>query len=344
MLYYIKIQQKEGNEQMNNRKTKKRIAVLAALMLSVAALTGCGVTDAAYMSLYMEMSSLESCKFEADLSMELNLSAMYDDEAEPVKINMNMSGNIIQTAEEIYLDCNIKYGINETKKPYSLNILMSGDEIYIPVKDCIDILLLTYKHQNGYSDKMCTALKSALEKELAGNDYVIIAGFAEILDPAGTGFMMNSTMALAVNESAQIQKLLVESLTKMFSGLNSGMTKREGNGITLEITPENAMTFLDSLLTYLEANKKNIYKETLKLLKGLEKISGNNDMTKEMYHTFITEIENNEQEFYDAIDSMVQGYNEMSAFEKNMTPLKILISRVRFQSRAILIKKCWIST
>ena len=331
---------------MRNRKAKKLIAILVMLMLSVTTLAGCSVTDAAYTALFMEASSIENYSFEGEFTLEMPdpnsprdyrysmFSGFSSRRGDMITISMNISGACIQAEDgEFYLDCTIKFGINDRRMPHSFSLLIVDDEIYIPVQDCISAIILYYKHVEGYSDKMCSSLKAALEKELTGNDYVVIRGIAEALDDVTymmhSGVMMSNSAALAGNQNGELSKIFIDAFLKMFSGLGSGMTRMDGNGVTLEITPERAMTFLGNLTKYMQSNKRTIYREALNLLSAIEETYRDGDRMKEFYRMARFELEDDEQGFYDAIDEIAFEFAGMNDFEKDLLLLTFRGSHLR---------------
>jgi len=285
---------------MANKKWKKLAAAIAFLMLAGSALSGCGPADAGYLSLYTEAAKLTSYTMTGTMAFEVNPGAVGGDESGLVKIGLDYSGSVSVSDDGVYLDCKINYGVNDNKKPYELNIKMEGDTVYVPVKDLIQITALSYQFQ-GISDKMGAGIKAALENELADNDYVAIDLVSEEEAGAGTG--------IDVQAAIEGEGPIMDSLAKMFSGLDSGMTKKTADGYAIEITPENAIAFADNFVKYVGTNKKAIYKEAMNLLDVLTGIYGEDFMAG-------LGIEGDEQGFYDSIDAMTQSYNSISAFDK----------------------------
>ena len=305
---------------MKTKKLKKPITILMIIMLSVTAFSGCGVSDVGYANLYMEASNIKSLTLTADMSFELDFSAMYSYsyiEPEPFKLDMDISGDIMRSAEDIYLDLKINYGVNDTKKPYECNILMTDNALYVPVKDLIDIAVLSFKYENDLSDKMCTDFKAALEKELPTGDYALLIDFTENHSEYGPDVPTLNAKA------DDIKKIFAESITKAFFNLESGLTQKAANGYTLEVTPDNAVAFADDLIKYISANKKAIYKEAADLAGKLAEMFADDESLSELDFEALSEIRDNEQGFYDAVDDMVSSYNEKSDFDKDEFKLTV---------------------
>ena len=327
------------------RKMKKPIAILVILLLSMTALVGCGVADVAYMALLMERSNIESFRFQGEFTLEVpdpnapssfrrspltGLSTWRSDEM--MTISMGISGTGIQTGEgSPYFDFTITYGINNRRMPHSIQILMADDKLYIPVRDFINFMSVYYQYIEQYSATMASNLRTALAQELAGHDYVIINGVtdapAELPAMMSGGFMMGT--ALGVDQSNEITQLIMDALPRMFSGLSSGMTSVGPNGVTLEITPERTMAFAEHLIEFLQSNRRAIFREMLNLMGEIEETFRDGDMTKELIRITRFEMEDAEQDFYDAIDYMAEVFAEIRDFDRDLFLLTLRGSRFK---------------
>jgi len=295
------------------RKFRRPAGVLLAIMLTLATLAGCSATDAGYVSMLMETSKLDSYTFTGDLSFELDPDALYvNGGSEPIKIDMDMSGSVIQSGEDLYVDCKIKYGVNDRKKPNEMNFKMVGLEFFIPVKDLIEAVEVGYRFE-GFSDKMRSDLAAALERELAEYDHLIF----DYAEAPGTADLLAVSTG---DKAAEAGELIVKSLTKMLGGLNSGMTKKIDGGYSLEITPDKGLVFADKLVKFVGDNKQQIYKEAIKLLQSLEKIYGDEIIDIGDY---------DEQDFYEMIDYFTSVYANMSDFDKEALLLAFKGSRIK---------------
>jgi len=314
-------------------KWKKITAVALALTLILAAMTGCGVSDMKYLALYNEVGALENYSFSGDFTLEFDPDYFYSDSSTKMtKIYTDFSGNVSLTDDGAYLDCKIKFGINDAKMPGEFNLLLTNDAIYIPIKDYIGVYsAVALKFSSGYSDKMRAAITSALEEALSEYDYIKITDFSEDPNsmiplgqviPGRMGAVNAGFLFSAVDtRSADVHKLIIGSAAKMFAGFDSGLTKMSGNAAVLEITPENALKFIDNFLKFIDKNKKGIYKEIINILKGLEKIYADDETFEEVFKNAIASAESGEQDFYDMVDAIVSGYNDIEEFDKELAAL-----------------------
>jgi len=295
------------------RKLKRTAAILLVLMLSLTAFTGCSATDAGYLAMLLEVSKLDSYTFSGEFTFELNQDFLdpYGD-AGPMKVYADMSGGVIMSGDDLYLDCKLKYGINDNKKPNEMNIIISDMEILIPVKDALEAMDVGFRLE-GYPDKMRGEIKAALEKELAGYEYFKY----DLFETPDMNELMESVMG---EKAVAISELVIKSLNDMFSGFDSGMTKRITNGYALEVTPEKIVTLADNLVKYVDANKKKLYKDVVKLIKGIENIYGEELVPAEALE---------EQDFYDMIDELTGSYQEMSEFDREALQLALKGSYIK---------------
>jgi hypothetical protein len=146
----------------------------------------------------------------------------------------------------------------------------------------------------------------------------------------GGGMLMSDALAITNPQAnEELINAFAEAFTRMFAGLNSGMTSVSGNNVTLEITPENAFELFENVLAHIQTNRRVIYRETINLLEAIENTFRDGDMMKEIYRMMRFELEDNEQEFNDAIDDMVEFFGGISDFERDMLMLTLRGSYLR---------------
>lgn len=308
------------------RKTRV-FAVALVLMLAISMLAGCSMNDLGFMKLYTELAQLKSYTQSGEYSMEINTGALYsyayeEEESEPIRINLDYTANVKQSEEDFYLDMTLHFGLDGKKKPYELNVLFADDVLTIPVDDCITLIMLSHQF-GGLSDGLCADIRAELEQELAPYDYVVL----DLKETYGASGGLNSmlyggtpmTMGAAASMGGEISALYLNGIAAMFQGLESGMTSSVSNGYALEITPDNGLALVSSVVDYAVTNKTQIFTELMKLIKGLK--SYYPDEMKDSLDMMIEEMEADEQGFYDLIDDIAQGYGEMGTFEKEMMAL-----------------------
>jgi len=310
---------------MSFKKTKKFAAVAMALMLSVALLAGCSPTDTGYWNLYMEMSKLKEYTVTGDFTLDINPD-MIGADVGPISVKMVMSGSVALTDKDFYMDLKMKYGINDTKTPNECSMVLAGNGFYMPVKDVADLIAIVLKYSEGYSDKMCADIKAALIKEFPAGAWLALADYGEIFAEAGMADMSLTSIAAG---SEAMMEALTGAFQKMFSDLESGMTKKTTDGYSLEITPDNAMAFIDKLVSHISKNKKVIFTEAVKLVKAVAAIYPEGSDIRDTMDEFLGEIEYYEQDFYDALDEMVSYYNDLSDYDKDSAKLLVKGSYIK---------------
>jgi hypothetical protein len=329
------------------RKSKKLIAVIVILMLSITTLAGCSVTDLAYLTLLKESSSIERFSIEGEYTVEFPdpntthdrtwspiLGRMVMEPGDMMTINMRLSGEAIQSTDgELYFDITIRYGINDRRMPYSLSVLMVDDKFYIPTEDFVNVIILSRGFLSGYSERITSSMRASAEREFADNDYIVIH-LAEIFNNLpfilGSGILMSDALAITNPQAnEELTNAFVEAFTRMFDGLDSGMTSVSGNGVTLEITPENAFELFGNVLAHIQTNRRVIYRETINLLEAIENTFRDGDMMQGMYRMIRYELVDNEQEFNAAIDFMAEFFEGISDFERDMLLLTLRGSHLR---------------
>ena len=280
---------------------KKVIAAFAAMMLVVASLAGCSASDAGFASLYMEVSGLKSIALSGDMEMEINPDAMYyymHDEDSTVKMKLSFSGDIIvENPSDMYLDLEIKYGINSKDTPNKASLRVYNNVLYMPVSDYIDAHLESQK-LSGVSDKMITKFKTAITEATGEYDYVILGDMSDMYQMSSfSGVSMTELM----EDQEALRSIIVSSLKDMFSGLETGMTSVVPGGYSLEVTPEKAVGFVDKFVNYVSDNRDAIYKGYVKLARELQKYDE---------FAFIEDIDEatDREAFDEAIDDMTYYY------------------------------------
>ena len=239
---------------------KKPAAVLIAVILSIALMTGCSASDIGLTSLFLETANLKSYSISGNMEMEIR----------DVNFKIDISGDIVETRfDDVYLDLKIKYGINTKGMPFEANLRMYNNVMYMPVKDYIDYCIeKVYKLDAGYSDGMTGKIKAAFSKEFGGYDYVILGDTSELYQAAAFSGLSMYVDELA-DEQQKALEMIFKTVTDMFSGLSSGMTKAIPGGFALEVTPQNAVDFYDELFKCMSKNKKAVASGMVKLYKNL---------------------------------------------------------------------------
>ena len=271
------------------KKKRKSAAILLALALSVSMLSGCSAADMGFFSLYNEISNLNSYSFSAEFDIKV------EDE---MSLKLNVSGDVTYTdLSDIYLDLLIKYGVNSKDTPRQVSLKLYNNVVYMPVKDFIEFTIETYK-LDGKSSSMCEKIKSEFLKGAGEYDYVILFDLSESYQMmAFSGMLMYSEEIIAGQE--EIEKIIINSIKEMFSGVESGMTKAVSNGYALEADPDKVIKFIDNLVNYTIKNKDKIYREVVKLYNSLEPWLPEEeefDLDKKSFDEFISELESEYKE------------------------------------------------
>ena len=298
---------------MKNKKTRRLTALLAALALLATALTGCSAADVGYMTLYYEIAKIKTFTFSGDTSIEISPDNGYFAN-EGLKINLAVSGAVSLKTEDLYLDLSVKYGVNEPKTPHEFNLTIADGMLYMPVQDCFEAYAFSSRFTDGYSDKMCGDIKAALEKELPGQEYVVVDISERLREISGVDAGLPELEADGKGDKTR--DLFMNSLFKMFSDFDSGITKKTADGFSIEMTTASAMGLCDDLIKYIGTNKKTIFKETLGLLKGLEKIYKDDEGIVEIVQDAAAYMQDNEQGCYELVDSLIESYDDISATAK----------------------------
>lgn len=261
---------------MNKEKWKKTMALLVALALLTAAATGCNANDLGFFKLAKEVSELESFTVSANYEVEYDESAMYSyyyyygDEDSAIKLKLGVTGEVVYSPPlDTYLNLKVKYGINSKDMPNEANIRLYNGVYYMPVKDYVNLRIELIK-LDGYSDKMCTAIRNAAMRETGEYDYVILGDDAYLyqwLSFSGLSLYMDDIIA----EEKEITDLLITTVTELFSGMSSGMTKAVQGGYAIEVTPEKAVDFYSDIFKYISQNKSQIRKGMIKFFENLPK-------------------------------------------------------------------------
>ena len=259
---------------MSRAKWRKPAAAVLALTLVAAVLPGCGVTDAGFASLYMETANLRSYEVSGGFEMAIDPQAMYyysDEEDSQVRLKCSVSGEIAgSNIYDMYMDLKIRYGINSEDTPYEANLRLYNNVVYMPVKDCVDIQIETHRLE-GKSDEMCESLRGAFMDAAGEYDYVIVGDMSEIYREASFSGAPLLISAGLMEDQEELQKLIVRTVSEMFSGLETGMTRSVPGGYSIGVTPEKAINFFSKFVKYVSEHRDAVFKGVLKIIGELRK-------------------------------------------------------------------------
>jgi len=293
---------------------KKITKVIAVLMLFVFGFgfTACDASDMKFMALMIGGSTIESSRIQGETTIEIpNFSSF---EGGTTTISLSYDGKVIQRMDYIYLDIDIRYGINDANMSGRVNILIKDEDIFIPIQDFVELILIYYRYISPfprYSEEMLSQLEAAFRNEFTEEGYVVISGVMGMMSsdmPAtmNAGLMMSGIMGITNTQINEMIHIAMDSFSRMFEGFSSGMTRIDGNAVTLEITPENAWELFQNAVEHMRVNRSLIFTETLILLDNLGEAIDAGDSMRRFIQMARVSLQESRQDFYDAIDDMAR--------------------------------------
>ncbi|HCS11770.1 MAG TPA: hypothetical protein DIV40_09980 [Clostridiales bacterium] len=279
----------------------KRIisAILIGLML-ITTLAGCGVNELGYLNLSKEISSLTQYGFNNTTSVVLS-KEFVDEE---YKIDFEIDGEVnMDDLNDLYGEMKFTFEINDIEIETPINIKFSDNKVYISKNAVIE--MIKYEKMLNGTEEYGKIVEELYNNDLKDIDYIVINSQAFMY-----GFnqgLSGGFQEIPQDEDAYAKRYdyTYDYITKAFKGFDTKLIKKINNGYSFELTPESALEFAKSLVTYLNENREVVFDETINYLEKIYSLIVEEEFTVEEKAAAIAEIKESRQEFYDFIDEAV---------------------------------------
>ena len=289
----------------------KRIisAILIGLML-ITTLAGCGVNELGYLNLSKEISSLTQYGFNNTTSVVLS-KEFVDEE---YKIDFEIDGEVnMDDLNDLYGEMKFTFEINDIEIETPINIKFSDNKVYISKNAVIE--MIKYEKMLNGTEEYGKIVEELYNNDLKDIDYIVINSQAFMY-----GFnkgLSGGFQEIPQDEDAYAKRYdyTYDYITKAFKGFDTKLIKKINNGYSFELTPESALEFAKSLVTYLNENREVVFDETINYLENIYSLIVEEEFTEEEKVAAIAEIKKNRQEFYDFIDEAALFMEESKEIE-----------------------------
>lgn len=281
---------------------KKSVSMALVIIMVISMLTGCGVNELGYLNLSKEIGSVTQFSF--NNSTQIEISEQVADENYNVDLNLKGVANI-DDLQSMYMSFDLIFKVNELGIEQPINFKIADNKVYVS-KNSILAAIAYEKLLNGTSESE-KIIEEMYNSELKDIEYILLTDLDET---QGMHYEVKYT---------DLYDDAMEYLTTAFKGFDSKLITKVKNGYSLELTPESAVKFIKSLVTYISENKELVFDETVKYVEKIYNSTEFEDVTAEEKEAMIEELKASRQDFYDFIDEAVlmleteelESYEEM---------------------------------
>nr|WP_312578641.1 copper amine oxidase N-terminal domain-containing protein [Sedimentibacter sp.] len=274
---------------------KKLTSMALVGIMSFSMLTGCGVNDLGYLKYSRELSDITEYSFEN--STTINVSEEAAGEEYNVDFTLNGEANL-EDLKSMYMSFDLLFDINDMGIENPMNFKIADNKVYVSKNSLLEIVNFAKIMK---SDSEAKIMQEVYDNDLKDADYILLTDLGDVYKDMSYKEMSDSAY---------------DYLTKAFKGFDSKLITKTSKGYSVELSSENALTFVKSLVDYLSENKALVFDESVNYLVDIYSNMEVEGLTEEAKQEMFTEIKESRQDFYDFVDeaALVLDSGELDSY------------------------------
>lgn len=264
---------------------KKLISLALVGLMSISMLTGCDVNDLGYLNYSKELSNITEYSFENNTQIEVSKEIT----GEAYNIDFELTGEAnLEDLESMYMSFDLLLKVNDvgTEKPINFKII--DNKLFVSKASLLEVVALE-KVINGTHDSE-KVMKELYNNDLKDVEYILLTDLGEVYNDMSYKEMSDNA---------------VDYYLTAFKTFDSKLITKTSKGYSIELTSENALDFINNLVTYLSENKALVFDETVKYVEDLYSNIEMEGLTEEDKEAMFKELRDSRQGFYDFVDEAV---------------------------------------
>lgn len=260
---------------------KKLVSLALVGVMSISMLTGCGVNDLGYLKYTKDLSNITEYSFENNTT--INVSEEMAGEEFNVDFTLDGEANL-EDLKSMYMSFDLLFKVNDMGIENPMNFKIADNKVYVSKNSLLEVITLARIME---SDSEAKVMQEVYDNDLKDVDYILLTDLGDVYKDM---------------TYKEISDNGYDYLTKAFKGFDSKLITKTSKGYSVELSSENALTFVQNLVTYLYENKALVFDETVSYVKNLYSNMEMEGFTEEDKQEMFTELEESREDFYEFID------------------------------------------
>jgi len=260
---------------------KKLVSLALAGVMSVSMLTGCGVNELGYLKYSKELSDITEYSFTNSTKIKVSEEMA----GEELNVDFTLSGEAnLKDLKSMYMSADLLFTVNDMKIKNPMNFKIADNKVYVSKNSLLEVITLSGIMKSEIEAKV---MQEVYDNDLKDVDYILLTDLGDVYKDMTYKEMTDNSY---------------NYLTKAFKGFDSKLITKTSKGYSIELSSENALAFVKTLVTYLYENKTLVFDETVSYMK---EFYGNMEMegfTEEDKQEMFVELEASREDFYEFID------------------------------------------
>jgi hypothetical protein len=284
---------------------KKLISLALVGVMLISILTGCGVNDLGYLNYTKEVSDIKEYSFENNTIINVSEEVL----GEEYNVEFTLEGDAnLEDLQSMYMSFNLLFNVNDIGIENPINFKMVDNKLYVSKSSMLEVIALASMIEEDTS--VAKIIQEVYDNDLKDVEYILLTDLNDVYKDMTYDEMSDKAY---------------DYLTTAFKGFDTKLITKISNGYSVELTSENAMTFIENFVTYLSENKELVFDETVEYLVDIYSNMEVEGLTEEDKQEMFTEIRESRQDFYDAVDEAVLflGTEELDSYLDTIDGSKI---------------------
>lgn len=260
---------------------KKLVSLALVGVMSISMLTGCGVNDLGYLKYTKDLSNITEYSFENNTT--INVSEEMAGEEFNVDFTLDGEANL-EDLKSMYMSFDLLFKVNDMGIENPMNFKIADNKVYVSKNSLLEVITLARIME---SDSEAKVMQEVYDNDLKDVDYILLTDLGDVYKDM---------------TYKEISDNGYDYLTKAFKGFDSKLITKTSKGYSVELSSENALTFVQNLVTYLYENKALVFDETVSYVKNLYSNMEMEGFTEEDKQEMFVELEESREDFYEFID------------------------------------------
>jgi copper amine oxidase-like protein len=260
---------------------KKLVSLAIVGVMSISMLTGCGVNDLGYLKYTKDLSNITEYSFENTTTINVSEEMA----GEEFNVDFTLDGEVnLEDLESMYMSFDLLFKVNDMGIESPMNFKVVDNKVYVSKNSLLEVITLARIME---SDSEAKVMQEVYDNDLKDVDYILLTDLGDVYNDMSYKEMSDSGY---------------DYLTKAFKGFDSKIITKTSKGYSIELSSENALTFIQNLFTYLYENKTIVFDETVSYVKNLYSNMEVEGFTEEDKQEMFVELEESREDFYEFID------------------------------------------
>ncbi|MBP1927158.1 hypothetical protein J2Z76_003031 [Sedimentibacter acidaminivorans] len=260
---------------------KKLVSLAIVGVMSISMLTGCGVNDLGYLKYTKDLSNITEYSFENTTTINVSEEMA----GEEFNVDFTLDGEVnLEDLESMYMSFDLLFKVNDMGIESPMNFKVVDNKVYVSKNSLLEVITLARIME---SDSEAKVMQEVYDNDLKDVDYILLTDLGDVYKDMSYKEMSDSGY---------------DYLTKAFKGFDSKIITKTSKGYSIELSSENALTFIQNLFTYLYENKTIVFDETVSYVKNLYSNMEVEGFTEEDKQEMFVELEESREDFYEFID------------------------------------------